>query len=68
MESLLAFRRPRRYEAGFEVHAAPEKIKARIDQARKRQAEIQNELGWLEGLYLRRVAEKEAGQWPNRIA
>ena len=59
------FRRPRSYAPGFEVHAAPEAIKAHIDQARERQAEIQNELGWLEGLYLRRAAEKDAGSWPS---
>jgi hypothetical protein len=59
-----AFRRPLDYEPGFEIHASPEAIKHYIDKARKRAMEIQNELGWLEGLYLRRVAEKAAGEWP----
>lgn len=62
--SLLAFRRPRSYESGFETHASTEAIQARMKKARDRQTEASNELGWLEGLYLRRVAEKQAGTWP----
>jgi len=57
MESLRVFRRPRSYEEAFEVHASREAIQAYIEKARKKQSEIQNELGWLEGLYLRRVEE-----------
>lgn len=55
---LVAFRRPRSYTPEFEQHASPEAIQAHIDAARKRQAETQNELGWLEGLYLRRIQER----------
>lgn len=62
--SLIEFRRPQAYTSLFEQHAAPEAIKAHMEKARKRQQEISNELGWLEGLYLRRVAEREAGLWP----
>ncbi len=63
-DNAVVFDRPPSYLSGFEVHAAPEAIKAHIDKARKRSLEIQNEIGWLEGLYLRRVAEKAAGRWP----
>lgn len=58
------FRRPRGFTPAYERHASPESIKAYIAATRERQDEIANELGWLEGLYLRRVAEKAAGEWP----
>jgi hypothetical protein len=58
------FRRPRDFSPGYERHAAPESIKAYIAATRERQEEIASELGWLEALYLRRVAEKAAGTWP----
>ena len=63
-ESLIPFPRPKTYEPGFERHAAPEAIKAHIDQARKKLEQVQHELGWLEGFFLRRSAEKAAGTWP----
>ena len=62
------FRRPCSYGPEYEHHASPEAIEAHMADARQRQEEIQNELGWLEGVYLRRVAEKAAGLWPVSVA
>jgi hypothetical protein len=59
------FSRPRPYTPHFEIHAAPEAIRAHIAATRERYIELGEELGWLEGLYLRRVAEKAAGAWPR---
>jgi len=63
-EAPTEFRRPPSFSPEFEVHSAPEAIRAYIEAARDRQEAIKNELGWLEGLYLCRLAQKEAGTWP----
>lgn len=61
----ILFPRPSSYLATFERRASPEAIRAHLDEARRRQAEVANEIGWLEGLLLRRLAQIDVGAWPK---
>ncbi len=54
----------RRYGPQFPDHAAPEAIRANLDQAYEAQREAQQEIQWLSELLVRRCREVQRGEWP----
>lgn len=51
---------------GYAEHAAPENIKARLDEAIAAERKIHLEIMWLTGLLVTRSRQVAAGEWPPR--